>query len=291
MNIIFDESPTKSLYGVSYDTIFTVSVTITIFVVGYFLNRLYDNTKRKNELKDTKAFLIAYLRSLLDPIEKQIVAFRTLSADVRSKKHQDFSYGDAVGVKLDVLDSLPQVDVFKAFLLGPKRTRPQRIAHFNRMLDALEYTKRQRDTAMMQFKDFVARHTKYLQQWNASMDGVMRSQEQFVSSARRTNTPPSKVPFVKGFNLLVHQWSQLPDYETMDQAAQHLLEPLRQLCKRESIDPRVHYVIPFVMDCLGAFRNRNHLLSTFAQYFEDQAAGLQAKKDALTECIKCIEES
>jgi hypothetical protein len=227
MNILITEPQTRSLYGVSYDTIFTVSTTIAIFALGYFFNRLYESSKHKRDLKDMNTFLIAYLRSLVEPIEKQISAFRKLSADVRSKKHQDFMFGDSVGSKLDILDNLPQLDVFNAFLLGPKKRRSEKIAQFNLMLDAIDYIKRQRDLAKTQFKDSLVSHARYLEQWNNSTSAILRYQEQFVSYARRSNIPPSEDPFAKEFNQLVHQWSQLEDYQAMDQVAQYLLEPLR----------------------------------------------------------------
>jgi hypothetical protein len=289
MNVLLTEPQARTFYGVSYDTIFTVSTTIAVFALGYVFNRLYDNSRRKRELKDMKTFLIAYLRSLIEPIEKQITAFRTLSADVLSKKHQDFAYGGAIGSKLDIFDNLPQVDVFNAFLLGSKKGKQQRIAQFNSMLDALDYTKRQRDTALAQFKDFMASHTKYIGQWNTAVNAVVRYQEQLVSYAMRTNTQPPEDPFARDLNQLVHHWSQLEDQQDMDQVAEQVLEPIRQLCKRDPSDPRVHIVIPPILESLMATRNRNHLVSIFAKYLEAQATGLQMKKDALTDSIKCLE--
>jgi len=291
MNITYPQPQTDSLLGISNDTIFTVSVTIAIFVLGYIFNRVYENAKHKRELRDLKEFLIVYLHSLIKPIEKQIAAFKTLSADILSKKHQDFAYGDAMGAKLDILDSLTQTDIFKVFLLGSKKEKSERITQYNNMLDALEYVNRQRSLAKDQFKDFMINYGKYIEQWNNAVNAVVRYQEQFVSFAMRTDTPPNQDPFTGGFNKLVHQWSQLDNREEMDQVAEHLLEPLRLLCKQHQSDPRIHVVIPPVLDSLQALRNRNNLISMFGKYLEDQASDLQAKRDRLAGSIKCLEES
>lgn len=289
MNSIYVGSHAHNFLGVSCDTIFTVLVTVAIFVLGYIFNRIYDNAKRRRELEAIKVFLVTYLKSLLDPIQKQIDAFSSLSADVLSKKHQDFAFGDALGGKLYVLDRMQQVDMFAAFLLGPKDEKRERIAQFNRMLDALGFAKGQRDTAKAQFGGFMASHTRYVDQWNKAVNAVMRYEEKLVASAMRAGDLPDQDPFARGFNKLVQELSGVENRQAMDIVRELLLEPLRQLCKQHPLDPRVHEVIVHVIDALEALRNRNHLLSIFGKYFEDQAAELRGKKNALVDSIGFLE--
>ena len=291
MNILVDSQQASSIYGISYDVIFTTIVTLSIFVLGYILNRIYEINKRKHDLKDIRSFLLVYLDSLIDPINKQISAFNDLSASVASKTHQDFTFQEAVGSKLDILDKLPQVDVFNAYLLGPKKTKSDRVIHFNSTHDALEFVKRQREIARAQFLGFMSNVKRYIEAWNNSTNAILRSYDEFLSFAERSRVSPSRDVFLKQFNVLVHNWTQLESRTTMENVAKHLLEPLKELCKSKSPDPRVNIVLPLVIDSLQTFKNRDHLFTLFVDYFAEQATKLEKKRNALTASIKCLEES
>ncbi|MBK7978821.1 MAG: hypothetical protein IPK06_02170 [Ignavibacteriae bacterium] len=74
--IINNGPVSNSLWGISYDTIFTTLITIFIFLLGFWINKIFEARKEKKRLKDIKDYFFSLCSFLEKPVKIQIDVFK-----------------------------------------------------------------------------------------------------------------------------------------------------------------------------------------------------------------------
>lgn len=279
----FPES--KSIYGVSIDTVFTVSITLFIFILGLILNRLIENAKKMKHLREVKEFFLTSLTHLLAPMQRQSDSLKACAAQIASDVHQDFTLQETAELYVDPLKSVSQFDVFNALMRGSKKKRPERAKRFNSIVTVLEFIRLQKERTAQHFSDFILAHRRYLQQWNESADGIQRQFYLLLTHARANNIKATDDPFLAGLDKIVHAWSQLPDRRHFTIARTSLLEPIREHCLAHRDDLRTMMFLPLVLNSFNAHDNMKHLKSLYSDSFREQADRLLVKRDQLSQSI------
>ncbi len=270
----------NSFYGISYDTIFTTSITIFIFILGYLINRWVEHRKEIKSLEDLKELIKVQINTILEKIDKQNEAFIQLSEAILSKKYQDYIYAEA-NYQTESVTNLSNVDLFKSFLIGSKINRVDKIKSYNVFTKSIAILSVQNQITRTQFMDFIKSHRSYIDSWNASVNALMRYHDFCISFAKRNNIPPSNDPFLKEFSNIVGAWSKNEKRTEIKYVTEQLLKPLRAHCLQNPSDERTITILPLILEAEQAFRNREHILDITGKYFTDQVEQLKKIKTDL----------
>ncbi len=260
---------------VSEDTVFTVFTSISIFALGFALNRLYDWWMERSRIKRIRSLVYVYVSASIPTIQRRIDACRRLSESIASVAQQQFVFMQ-VALRTDFLSSLPQQDLFRAVTLVRRKHRAAFIVHYNSLLDDFDFLGKQPESAKRQFLDFVSSLNRFDSQWNSSLNSIFRYHDQFMTTAHQRKQQPNDDPFLKTFNKLVHLWN-VNKQNTPDDTQTQLVQPLKKLCAAHPADSRIHSILPLVTEALSANSNRNQLLTTTKAYFAEQADRLSEK--------------
>jgi hypothetical protein len=265
--------------GVSNDTVFTTVVTISIFVLGYLLNRLYDAWIERKKQNDVQKFVLFSLEAILPAIDKQVASFNSVRQQMASKQHQDYIYTESTSLNFEGLDSLPRVEVFHAFARGRKKKRIQRIEHLNTIWGAIDFIRHQKESSRQTFLQFNEQYRRYLINWNENVDAIARIHDEYLMMATQAKLSPRDDPFFKEFNLIVHRLAEVG--KSWEREKTQLLGPLLDVCKTHYADARAVTVMKKILQAEYAYDNREHLLNSFGAYFDQQASGLTEKKKSI----------
>lgn len=117
------------IFGVSRDTMFTALLTLTVFLLGYMLTRLYDNRKEKICLSEVKKFMLHSLGNWNLGIEIQLKDLDKNIIEMENDLVQDESKTIAmirpIGISIEViptpLRSIDHTDIFKIIVTDKKQ--------------------------------------------------------------------------------------------------------------------------------------------------------------------------
>lgn len=266
--------------GISRDVV----VTISIFFLGFVLNRIYDRHIERRHLKKVRAFVIVYLQSLEKPIEQQVAAYQEFADQLSSLKHQDMIFQEDA-IRSDYLKSVSQLDVFRALVFGLGKMRDRRIENLNSVLEALDYIERLRRLANLQFNYLFETYKSYSLIWNDSTNAIQRHFDSYRSAAKRNNIPSSEDPFLRDLDKLIYTWQQSPDGEEMQVMLDKYVHPVKDLCLKYFEDPRAMTLLPLTLNASNAFTNRKNLLTTMAKFFQGEVVKLTKKGEVIKQVV------
>ena len=276
--------------GVSNDVVFTTVVSISIFVLGYFFNRFYDNWKERARNRDIREFVFTSLDAMVPAIDKQIAGFNDLKDQLASKRHQDYIFVESTSLNFENLDSVPRDQIFRAFARGRRKKRGERIKHLNSLWRDLDFIRHQREPARQAFVQFRESYRRYLLSWNENVDAIARLHDEYHMMSARSSVRPSEDPFFREFNLIVHRLDQAGGPKSWESEKARLLDPLREVCKVHHLDSRANAVMKKIIQADFAFDNRKHLLESYGNYFSQQSAALMEKKASIMDVIQVLPE-
>jgi len=293
INFVFETlSKNETFWGVSRDTIFTTFVTIIIFVSGYLITRYIERKKEKERLKDIRLYFFTIADNLINPIELLIKSYRQLSETIADKKHKDFGLGESHELYLDSIRSLSQVDLFTILISDNKHGDEQeKSKHFKNVFDTFEFIRLQNERVKRNFSYFDSEQRIYSRQWNDNANSIARLFENFKSSNIRNNIPKSHDQFLGEFDNIMHKSTQVDDYRNIYVVKEHLIDPLKELCKKHEDDPRAIILIPFIIECRMAFENIVNLKVLFSRAFDEEAQKLEKIKHSFKDSVTFFRET
>ncbi|MGB2805587.1 MAG: hypothetical protein WBD64_11925 [Candidatus Zixiibacteriota bacterium] len=281
----------ETFWGVSRDTIFTTFVTILIFVLGYLIARYIERKKEKERLKQIRIYFLGIADRLINPIESLIKSYRQLSDTIADKKRHDFALGESHELYLDSIRTLSQVDLFTILILDNKYGEEQlKSKHFKNVFDAFEFIRLQNERAKRNFAYFNSEQEKYSRQWNDNANSIARLFDNFVSANIRNNVPKSHDQFLANFDRICHS-AQVKDDRNIYIVKEHLIDPLKEVCKEYKDDPRAMILLPFIIECRMAFDNIVNLKRLFSGSFDEEASKLEKIKHSFKESVAFFRET
>jgi hypothetical protein len=274
--------------GVSHDVVFTTSVTISIFVLGFVLNRVYDGWVRRRHLKRIRVFVVEYLKSIVPPIGRQVDAMQAFSTQLASLTHQDLVFQEDA-IRSDHLKSISQLDVFDALVYGSGKRKLQRILHLNSVLEALDYIERLRRLAAVQFNYLHERYTQYFRDWNRATNAIQRHFDSYRSEASRPGHLPSPDDFLRELDLAIHAWQKTPNRDQLHIIHERYVQAVKQVCIKFFADPRSQTILPLTLNATDAFNNRMNLLTTMSAFYSQEARKLKERSELISQAVRAYE--
>ncbi len=280
-------NPENKLLGVSFDTIFTTVVTISIFVLGYLFNRVYEWRKGIRHFKDVRKLVRSHLESLLEPTDKQITEYKEFGEYLASHKLDDRAFHESP-IQTDFLSNLPYLDIFQAFKLGSRKQRTQRIEAFNSMFQAIKFIERQNSITKMEFSELHRSRSEYIAIWNSSNDAMLRFHDQLLGFARRNRLARNQDVFFTELNIIVHNLTEQKDSSDTEILFNHFVEPIIDLVKKFNPDQRTDILSPLALKSSKARKDLIRLLDVYSGFYLEQSSNLKKRRDIITGAISLL---
>jgi hypothetical protein len=275
----------NTILGFSQDSIVQAALTVLIFFLGYWSSKRLELWKKNRRLDDTMDFLLLQSRSLLAPIDRLIESLSKTSKELADEKHPDISFEEVSDLYLDPIRTIAGIDLFNAFRRGKKKIKDDRLSRMSEILKTVEFIRLQRERVPQWIDDYIDAYRRYQTRWNQSSDSILRQFDEFRVSARINNISPKDDTYLGELDLLIHNWSQVEDSKTYAKVKAHLLEPIRELCRKYKSDLRNTILLPLVLDALAAFDDIEHVAKLYSDLFDEQATKLRDRKAKFVETL------
>lgn len=290
MNPILLSGDENKFLGVSYDTIFTTLVTISIFLLGYLFNRFYDYLKDLRRLRDIRKLVHSHLQSLLGPIDERIQVYLHLGEFLISQKRGHYTFRQPT-IHTEFLNGLTYTEVFLAFKLGSRKLRNERIDAFHSVYKAIDFIKSQNASASSLHSEHSHQSEELREKWSGVLQAIMRDYDTWLNANIRNQVPKSGDAFLSEFASVVNKVAKLENGAQMDLTFEHLIEPLKKLSINSQYagDMRCMNLFPRLSDAVYAYKALNQLNKVYGQYFLEFAELLKKRREIIIGAIELIQ--
>lgn len=277
----------EAFWGVSRDTVFTVLITLFVFILGILITRLIEARKEKKRLKELRVYFFTLAALLPKSLSKLVGEYKKLANDVLDPKSHNYFLPETHQLYLDNISKLSHTDIFKA-LVTERKTGDIKITstHFKNIFDTFEYLRHQKERMRVNFTNFMAGASEYIDNWNNYMDALEQRLQELITLAKSQNIPPSGDDFLRDLDGVFFAWTQVEDYKNIFVAKENLLDPLKDFCNKYSADPRVTMFMPMVTKLRKAHNELKASNGLFGKLFQDEAQELEKAENLLTRAIE-----
>ncbi|MBL7127673.1 MAG: hypothetical protein ISS16_01675 [Ignavibacteria bacterium] len=284
--IIKEVSDKYSFYGVSPDTIFTVIITLSIFLLGFVIKGFYEWLMENMKLKKTELFFYSLLDSLIKTIDEQIEIDENLSRNIMNEEVRDFFYDEKLFALTKSFNSLEYLDLFKIFILKKKKLNlDEKNIVFIRIIKIIEYIKEHSKSSEKIFYQFLNDAKRFERDWGINISFINNTFNSFRSDAKRLDIGPSKDPFLKEMDIIFHNLGKQKNYRFVSIANNNLIKPLKILCDKMIEDEKAKKILPAVMNCWEAHDNVFKTKNLYSDFLLKESNDLKDKKELLEKAI------
>lgn len=270
------------LYSVQADTVFTVVVTLGVFISGLIFKLAYDNYSQRKYLKSRSKFFIDSAKSLIDPINKQIDCYKKLTDSIKDRKNHRFTYFIVPELNFFFFstDIIADLHIYnhKRFF---KKIKHDSIKNISKSINTIE---RELLNSMYNLEKLVDKHHELSIEWKKATDSIFGYYDSLIQY-RAINKISDKDIFLDRFYNILNDFITDRDDSDLGLTKEKLLMPLRKMCNDIKNDSRVLQIIPSINECLNIFQsieqNRDHYYEIFSDDCEQLAKTLNNYKTAI----------
>ncbi|MCH7731915.1 MAG: hypothetical protein IIB44_05270 [Candidatus Marinimicrobia bacterium] len=257
-----------------------------MFSLGLLFNKIRETNKEKKKLNELEVYYLDLVSSLIDPVDKQSKNLRSLADSIKDKKARNFELTESSEIFFDVFDQIPHQDIYKILVLNKKSASDERYTHYKNILNSIEFLKLRRELSRFNFTKFMDDLRRYESDWNTNANLIIRSFDKYVSFNKSQGIEPSQDPFLKEFDILIHNARQLDDFQNMYVCKEYLLNPLKKYCQDNFDDPRAFELIQFIVSANYAFNDLVNLKEFYSEAFMSESEKLKDFKNKLEQAVE-----
>ena len=284
--IIKEIADKYSFWGVSPDTIFTVIITLSIFLLGFVFKGFYDLLMENKKLKKVELFFYSLLDSLIKTLDEQIIIDENLSKDIMNEGVRNYYYDEKLFALTKSFNSLEYLDLFKIFILKKKKLNlDEKNILFIQIIKIIEFIKEHSKSSEKIFYQFLDDVKRFENEWGNNISFINNTFNSLRSDAKRLNIKPSQDPFLKEIDIVFFNFSKFNNYKYVSIANENLIKPLKNLCDKMIEDQKAKLILPAVMNCWEAHDNIFKSKHLYSDFLLKESNDLKDKKELLEKAI------
>lgn len=276
------------IWGISIDALLSAFIAIFVFVVGFLLNKIYENYKEKKRLLGIESFFWTVVDSFLEPINYQLKIYREIATKINDKFQKDFIYFENPYLNIPIYKTINPTDLHKIFLSKKNYSLKDRMQHFNTIIKSLDYIESQKISLKDNFMQFFREFRIYEKDWQTNIAAIMNYYESFLSHNKSKGIHPSQDAFLKKMDSLQFTCSTKEKFPDPSVVYEYLIKELLLLCKQFQEDSRVNLLKPYLIGAEYAYNNMANVRNIFYNLFSNEAAGLEKEFIVLKKSINIL---
>jgi hypothetical protein len=279
----------SSIFGVSFDTIFTVLTTIAIFILGVVVERWIEANKEKMRLKDLEEYFTKLIELCEKSVTKQADAFKEFADKLIEKKDQHLHLTDVSAFSMEPLKEIDKKDLFAIFIKTKKGEIGAKTELFRKLLGNIEHIDNVKKSYKDEFRTFIVKFDKYQFDYNENLKITSEAYDNMRTFNESRGIKPADDPFLAKLDEIRVVWVGLEkdgiDFRSRYVTREKYIEPIRTLCRESIGDPRAVYILKHIVDCTYAFDNIEELKKFYSDHFTIDSNSLRKSLKEIKECL------
>lgn len=280
MNVIYN-----LLSYVEPNTIFSVSVSLFVFSLGWLFTVLYDRRKKYKKLKSRTLFLKQSLLAIAGPSVKQSEAYEKLADEISDVNIRNFTFNTITSLNFKFFSSGLMEDVHTFTLKYSKKNAHLLAGKVTMIINSFEV---QSDNFEKNYRDFIRISERNEDSWNKSVNQIFR----FTDFLLITNDMQKSTTgaFANKYAEILELWLDKRKDENMHHIHQELLLPLRDLCSAYKDDKRALILVPHVIDAINIYENVVSLRLRYNKLFSTDATQIKRHHSTINGIVVILDK-
>jgi len=270
------------------DPNFYVSVIVAIVALfGLIFPYIRESIKERRRLHSLYEYILYLLKEIIKPIEDKIENLENLIKNIKDLDGRDFSFKDSSIMLIQVFLNIDHKDIYKILFINYKKgDRKEKHSHFKNIIDSIDFFNKQNEIDKINFTQFMSDLRRYENDFKENIDAILRFFDLFVSYNKRNNIKPSDDPFLKDMDVILNDWQNSQNRDSLKIIEEKILTPLKEHCSKNSEDPRAVQILPFILRCNSALLNIKTLREIYFNTYNEVKEKYISIKNKLESAIK-----
>lgn len=275
------------LNTVQPDTIYTVTVSLSIFILGLLFKWGFESYQKRKYLKNRASFFINSAESMIEPMDKQAEEFKNLSEAVADINERNLVLNIVSDLNFFFFSPDIIADIHR--YISVKWWKDVDELSLKKISKVITAIQKQFDHGKYNFDNFMRKQERNADAWQQATNSIFRFND-FLINQHRANGKPSEDEFFHDFNTTVHEWTEERDDYDLKHIHDKLIFPLKKVCKNHSGDPRALQVLPILNECRSIFERFQENRSRYHDLFENDSNQIKDNKKLYAEAIEELKE-
>lgn len=273
---------------ISNDTIFTVIVTVSIFIFGYIVNRVIEKNKERNRLKQLYYYYVHLIQLLKAPIEKQAEALVKFALQLKIKEDSHIFVNTYSAFSLNLVTEISNEDLYQIFMNQKKGILEQRTDIYKKLNSNTIYLNRIERLIKQEFQSFVEKFESYNEKYKSHLQKTSEAFDRMLVSNSINDIRNEDDRFLMDLDQLRANWiNNHENYRDIYVSREYYIDPLMTLCRQYQGDQRAIQILQDALNCVYAMDN---LIETKWIYRREFTLTARKMRTALREILKSLED-
>lgn len=287
-------SDKSTLLGVSIDTVFTVTVTIAIFLFGYSMQKRVDERKEKKRLDEIEEYFKSLIRLVSSSAKQQSEALLAFSESVNERKEQHYRLTFVPAFSLEALAEIPNQDLFKIFISRLDGSMNEKVNRFRDVTYRIDYLYEVRGDMMPSFEKFIEQDRSYHREYAKHATALNQMVDDQLSKSLAASSKGKNDPLLTEIQIARINWMLYPrknvEFQDMYVANDEYLAVIKKSVEKYFDDPRASALLYHIKGAQQAVADSTSIKKLYAKNFYKKGTDIKKAVEELDEHIKVLSD-
>lgn len=274
--------------NIKSDTIFTVLVTISIFIIGQIVLIFYDRYKDKKSLSNLKKFFLISVKDILNPLAKELGDIKDIITQIEEKKQKSYFLQDATELNFDFYNKTDNSTLFNAFTKYIKKSEENNtINAYTNLIKSITSFRNFKNDKLNNYNIFINTLNKYNDVFKENFKTMMYNFDD-IQSKLITSNNTNQDEFVKRVFDIIRLANDLAG--EMYYQVEKVIDPIISTFKAFGNSPYAKFIIRNALTCKSAFTNICFWKDVNIKKYKRQVELLEKLNTVISQSINYLEK-
>ncbi len=225
-------------------------ITILVAISALLLPSIRNWYSEWRRLKETKKYILVILNGALSPLKSKIDGLEKLVESVKNTESKTHSFYQYSTYYFDIYNKISHKDLYKIFVLNFWFLKKElKISHFDKLNKAVGFLLKYNEIEKQNMTKFIEDRRRYEKNYKTNLNTILRKSDFYKSKNDQNKVLQKDDQFLVKFINLILKWNEDQDKNFFNTTQTMLINPLNELCKKNSSDDRAMEILPLTINC------------------------------------------
>lgn len=273
--------------SVSSDTIFTVIITVSIFIIGQIFLIIYDRYKDKNALSNLSKFFLISVKGIIDPLTTEIADIKDIVTQLEEKRQRSYFLQDTTELNFDFYNKINNSELFNSFTKYlKKKEEVSVIISYTNLIKSIVSFRNYKNEKLKNFDSIINLLNKVTERYSENYIQLMYKIEEIKREKATHSALNDKfiMNVLEAINL-----ANDPKGEMYYQI-EKIIDPIISLYRAYGKSPYAQPIMKFVLPCKSAFNYICYIKEMNIKKYKNQIVLLERLNDIILKSVNYLEK-
>jgi len=273
--------------SVSSDTIFTVVITVSIFIIGQIFLIIYDRYKDKNALSNLSKFFLISVKGIINPLTTEIADIKDIVKQLEEKRQRSYFLQDTTELNFDFYNKINNSELFNSFTKYlKKKEEVSVIISYTNLIKSIVSFRNYKNEKLKNFDSIINLLNKVTERYSENYIQLMYKIEE-IRREKATHSALNDKFIMNVFEAI--NLANDPKGEMYYQI-EKIIDPIISLYRAYGKSPYAQPIMKFVLPCKSAFNYICYIKEMNIKKYKNQIVLLERLNDIILKSVNYLEK-